>query len=95
MSKIQIILKILKWVIPTSWLKFINGYKTIIGIVGYLALLIIPIVCPNITIDDNTMKILEYLFAGLGVYGLTDKLEKSKNAVKELKETLKELQNNK
>ena len=91
-SKIlEVILTILKKLLPSKWVLFIDGYKSIIGIIGFTICLLLPLF--GINLDSDTINAIQILFGALGIYGITDKLEKGKKSTEDLKEVIQSIKN--
>lgn len=60
-------------------MKFLNGLKTIIGVVGTVITVLIPKVTPEIvtTVGDHTVAIAQGVFGLLTVLGIIHKAEKA------------------
>jgi hypothetical protein len=78
----EILAKLLRGLLPTTWVKWIDGYKTVIGLFGCIVCVILPMF--NVPVPEQAMKFFELL---IGV-GIAHKVEKLKADAKQMKDDL-------
>jgi hypothetical protein len=61
-------------------MKFLDGLKTVIGVIGTVASVLIPKVTPDVVnvVGDHTMAIAQGVFGLLTVLGIIHKVEKAR-----------------
>lgn len=65
-------------------MKFLNGFKTIIGLVGSVVTVLIPKVTPDIVsaVSDHAVAVAQGVFGLLTVLGVIHKVEKKGDGAK-------------
>ena len=86
---LEVVIAILKKLLPTEWIKWLDGYKSIIGIIGFSVCVILPHF--GVVFNADVMNTLQTLFGALGIYGFADKLEKAKQSTNDLKDVLESI----
>lgn len=68
--------------IGSELMKFLDGFKTILGLVGMAVSVIVPKVTPDVitAIGDHTVAVAQGVFGLLTVLGIIHKREKAKAA---------------
>lgn len=65
-------------------MKFLNGFKTLIGVLGTVATVLLPKIAPGVVqaVGDAAVNVATGIFGLLGALGIIHKVEKSSDAAK-------------